>query len=106
MLSVILLDSVYRAGKTYYHEVFLEECKCIVQEKKILKYIINDIEISSDSNEENPDEEILMKIFRWIFKILMKKIKYNRFLKKYNKILEFANHLVKYQKFGLKSSFS
>ena len=48
--------------------MFLEECKYVVKEKKIPKYIIDDIEISSDSHKENSDEKILMK------KILMKKI--------------------------------
>ena len=52
--------------------MFLEECKYIVKEKKIPKYIIDDIEISFDSDRENSDEENsgkenLMK------KILMKK---------------------------------
>ena len=42
--------------------MFLEECKYIAQEKKTPKYIIDDIEISSDpdrenSGEENPDKE-------------------------------------------------
>ena len=39
--------------------MFLEECKCIVKEKKIPEYITDDIEISSvDSvNEESSDEE-------------------------------------------------
>ena len=27
-LSVILIDSVFRAGSNYYLQVFLEECKC------------------------------------------------------------------------------
>ena len=56
-MSVILLDSVSRTGKNYYPQVFLEECKYVVQEKKIPKYIIDDIEISSDSDEENSDAE-------------------------------------------------
>ena len=34
-LSVILIDSVYRTGKNYYPQVFLEECKYAVKEKKI-----------------------------------------------------------------------
>ena len=34
----------------------LEECKYVVQEKKIPKYIIDDIEVS-DSDKENSDEE-------------------------------------------------
>ena len=42
--------------------MFLEECKYDIKEKKIPKYIVDDIEISSDSNrrvfnEENSDEE-------------------------------------------------
>ena len=67
-LSVILIDSVFRAGKKYYPQVFLEECKYVVKEKKIPKNIIDDIEISSDSDREILMKKILMK------KILMKKI--------------------------------
>ena len=53
-----MIDSVFRAGKkNYYPELFLEECKCVVKEKKIPKYIIDNIEISSDSDRENSDEE-------------------------------------------------
>ena len=37
--------------------MFLEECKYVVKKKKIPKYIIDDIEISSDSDEENSNEE-------------------------------------------------
>ena len=62
-LSVILIDSVFRKGKNYYPQVFLEKCKHIVKEKKIPKYIIDHIETSSDfdkenSNEQNSDKEI------------------------------------------------
>ena len=36
----------------------MEECKCVVKEKKLAEYINNDIDISSnDSDEENSDEE-------------------------------------------------
>ena len=62
-LSVILIDSAFRTGKIYYPEVFLEECKYAVKERKMPKYTIKDIEISSDesgrenSEEENFDEE-------------------------------------------------
>ena len=51
-----MIDSVFKTGKNYYPQVFLEECKYVVQEKKIPKYIIDDIEIS-DSDKENSDEE-------------------------------------------------
>ena len=37
--------------------MFLEECKYVVKEKMIPKYIIVDIDISSDSDKENSDEE-------------------------------------------------
>ena len=38
--------------------MFLEECKYIVQEKKMPEYIIDEIEISyDDSDWENSDEE-------------------------------------------------
>ena len=56
-LPVILIDSVFRAGKNYYPQVVLEKHKYIVEEKKIPKYIIDNIEISSDSDRENSDKE-------------------------------------------------
>ena len=56
-LSVILIDSVFRTGKSYYPQVFLEECKYDVKEKKIPNYIIGNVEISSDSDRENSNEE-------------------------------------------------
>ena len=37
--------------------MLLEECKYVDKEKKISKCIINDIEISSDSDRENSEEE-------------------------------------------------
>ena len=38
--------------------MLLEECKYVVKEKKVSKYIIYDIEISILSPEENSDEKI------------------------------------------------
>ena len=55
--SVILIDSVFRAGKNYYPQVFLEECKYFVKGKKMPEYITGDIEISADSDREDSDEE-------------------------------------------------
>ena len=52
-----MIDSVFRTGENYYPQVFLEECKYVVKGKKIPKYIIDDIEISSDSDKENSDGE-------------------------------------------------
>ena len=53
-----MIDFVFRTCKNYYPQVFLEECKYVVKENKIPKYIIDDIEISSDSDRKNSDEEI------------------------------------------------
>ena len=61
-LSVILIDSVFRTGNNYCPQVFLEEFKHVIKDKKIHNYIADDVEISSDDYEENSDEEILQKI--------------------------------------------
>ena len=39
-LSVILIDSVFRTGKNYYPQVFLEECKYVVKEKISLSILL------------------------------------------------------------------
>ena len=56
-ISNLLIDSVFRIDKNYYPQVFLKECKYVLKEKKNSKYIIDNIEISSDSDRENSDEE-------------------------------------------------
>ena len=58
-LLVIIIDSVFRTGKNSYPQVFLEECKYIVKEKKMPLYFTDNLEVSSD--EENSDEEIIAK---------------------------------------------
>ena len=50
-LSIVLHDSVLRTAKNYYLKCFQKNVN------KIPKYIIDDIEISSDSDRENSDEE-------------------------------------------------
>ena len=53
-------NSVFRTGKNYYPQVFLEDCKYAAKEKMMSDYITNETEISSDeenSNEENSNEE-------------------------------------------------
>ena len=52
-----MINSVFRTGKNYYPRVFLEECIFVVKEKMIPKYIIDDTEISSNSDKENFEEE-------------------------------------------------
>ena len=52
-----MINSVFRTSKSYYLQVFLEEFKCVVKEKKMSKYLIDKIEISSDFDREDSDEE-------------------------------------------------
>ena len=52
-----MLDSNFKANKNYYPQVFLKEYQYVIKEKKSHNYITDDVEISSDS-----DEEILEKI--------------------------------------------
>ena len=70
-LSVVLIDSIFRTGNNYHPQVFLEECKYVVKEKKMLKYIIDKIEILTKKFlvKKFLMKKILMK------KMLMKKIK-------------------------------
>ena len=63
-----MTDSVFRTGKNYYPQVFLEECKYVVEEKKMLKYITDNIEISTGA--ENLMKKILIKLLKIsIFKL-------------------------------------
>ena len=55
-LSVILIDAVFRTGKNYYPQVFLE-CKYGVKVKNDSQIYYCDIEISADSDKENSNEE-------------------------------------------------
>ena len=50
-LSVILINSLFKTDKNYYLQLFLKECKYVVQEKKKSEYITDDIEISSVSDK-------------------------------------------------------
>ena len=43
-LSVILTDSVFKIRRNYYPQVFLEKCKYIVKEKKVIRYVTDDID--------------------------------------------------------------
>ena len=66
-----MIDSIFRTGNNYHPQVFLEECKYVVKEKKMLKYIIDKIEILTKKFlvKKFLMKKILMK------KMLMKKIK-------------------------------
>ena len=48
-------------SKNYCRQVCLQECKYVVKERKIYNYIVDDIEVSSDSDGKIPMKKILMK---------------------------------------------
>ena len=58
-LSLILIDPVFRTGKNYYSQVFVEECKYVVKEKKIPKYIIDNYIVFL--KKENKKSVIIVK---------------------------------------------
>ena len=52
---MILIEPVFKMGKNYYPQIFLEECKqYVVKENKISKFINDELEISSsdEASEE------------------------------------------------------
>ena len=56
-----LTDSVLKMGKNYYLQTFLEECKYKVKEKKISKFITDDVGISSSDDDDNDDDKSIEK---------------------------------------------
>ena len=59
---VILINLVFRTDKDYYSQMFLEECKYIIKENEMLKYITNDVEVSSDESDK---KDTMKKKFWW-----------------------------------------
>ena len=55
-------NSAYRTGKNYYLQVFLVECEYVIKEKKIHNYVIDNVKISTDSDEETLLEKIIIKL--------------------------------------------
>ena len=52
-----MIESIFRTGKNYYRQVFIEEYKYVVKEKKVTEYITNETETSDDdSDKENSNE--------------------------------------------------
>ena len=52
-LSLIMLGSIVKIRKMYYPQVFLEECRYVKRKNKMVRYINDDIEItSSDENDK------------------------------------------------------
>ena len=55
-LSIIILDSVIKANKKYYPQIFLEECKYLQEKIKIENYIEDVLKLDSGSNEETESD--------------------------------------------------
>ena len=57
-LSVILLDSIFvNLEKKYYPQIFLEECKYVIQDRKIINTINKDLELSEPDDESDVKSE-------------------------------------------------
>ena len=65
-LSSILIESVFKIGKSYYPQMLLEKCSYIAKEKKMPKYITDNVEISSDDSDESNEEPIKIDFFMLI----------------------------------------
>ena len=62
-LSNILIESVFKIGKSYYPQMPLEKCSYIAKEKKMPKYITDNVKISSDDSDESNEEQIKIDFF-------------------------------------------
>ena len=56
-LSIIMLDSVIKANKTYYPQKFLETRKCIQEKMKSENHIDEDLEKSESDSDSNDEAE-------------------------------------------------
>ena len=56
-LSAIFIDSVLKIGNNYYPAGILETCKYIVKERKVEKFIVDDIETSSAESDKESIHE-------------------------------------------------
>ena len=63
-LSVILIDSIFRTGKNYYPELFLE-CNCVLKKKRLLKILLTILKFPLIPIKKILTKKILIsKIFR------------------------------------------
>ena len=58
-MSVLLIEPLFKIGKNYYQQVFLEQCRYVIKEYKMTKFIKDELEISSDDSDysEESDKE-------------------------------------------------
>ena len=53
--SLTVIDSVFKLGKNYFPQAFLEECKYKIKKKEIKSFINDDLENFSDDDFEKED---------------------------------------------------
>ena len=51
-LIVILIDFVLKKDEQFYPQAFLKECKYIEKEKRLIRFITDDLEVFSDDSEK------------------------------------------------------
>ena len=54
---LLVTDYVLKMGKNYYPNVFLEECKCIIKDKRMSKFINDELTFFSDEAHEEVSAE-------------------------------------------------
>ena len=56
-LSVILLHAIFvNSDEEYYPQIFLEECKYVIKNRKIINTINEDLELSESDDDKSDDE--------------------------------------------------
>ena len=68
-LSEIVTNSLVGTGKNYHPQVFSEECKHIVKEKKMPEHIIDKIEISHDDSNNVDFKQFIKYLYNSYTKI-------------------------------------
>ena len=68
-LSEIVTNSLVGTGKNYHSQVFSEECKHIVKEKKMPEHIIDKIEISYDDSNNVDFKQFIKYLYNSYTKI-------------------------------------
>ena len=59
-----MIDSVFRTGKYYYPQVFLEECKYVIKEKKFLNLLLMILFIIQMMKNSDDKENLIRKFWK------------------------------------------
>ena len=51
-----MIDLLSEMGKDHFPQLFLEECKYIVKERKVNRHITRDLETSSDNSDKEDSD--------------------------------------------------